>query len=219
MGPTRAISFCDLVTDLLQRLLDTDADAHLIVCATRDEFLAQLSAAIRSQHADSNTTPNHDLLTKSIRLLAKSSRIRLVFCPSLESLRAYLAVLTPVNMVTCEDTTQRSRQLLVILDIVALHATTSEFSAQGLSRTLASAVEATARVGMDLRLCECKDAADPDNADHGERLWTVHVPLLNGSVRIRGEDGSWGGRGASVKRVAQRWFEFEDSRNRRGKLV
>ncbi|OQD76356.1 hypothetical protein PENDEC_c004G04066 [Penicillium decumbens] len=205
MGQTRAVAFCSLVTDLLQQLLDTGADTQLIVCGTRTEFLVQLAAAIRSQSIDSIAMPRHDLLTQTIGLLANSSRIQLTFCSSLESLRAYLAVLAPTGKVQ-----PNRQQLLVILDMVALHGTTLEFSAQGLSRTFAAAVEAASRASLDLLLCECTNSVDPTSDNWGERLWDTRVPLLNGSVRIRGEEGNWGGRGVSIKQIAQRWFDFDE---------
>jgi hypothetical protein len=210
MGPTRTIASCDSVSDLLQQLLEGNSDTHLIVCATKAEFLGQLTAAIRSQRADPDTAMSHDLLTKTIGLLARSSKIRLAFCPSLESLRAYLAIFNPAGGVATVDGTRSHDQgLLAVLDMVALHVTTSEFSAQGLSRTLASAVEAGSRAGMHLRLYECLNALNRSSADWGRKLWEVNVPLLNGSVRMRGDESTWGKRGITVKRVAERWFEFD----------
>lgn len=213
MGPTRTVAFCDLVTDLLQQLLDPGIDTHLVVCGSRTEFLVQLSAAIRSQRADSNAPPRHDLLTKTIGLLANSSKIQLTFCPSLESLRAYLAILRSTGRLTLEAETQpRGQRLLAILDMVALHATTTEFSSQGLSRTFAATVETSSRIGTHLVLYECTNAVNPTSPDWGGRLWEKQVPLLNRSVRIRGGEGNWGGHGVSVKQVAQRWFDFDEER-------
>ncbi|KAJ5194803.1 uncharacterized protein N7498_008241 [Penicillium cinerascens] len=205
MGQIRTVAFCSLVTDLLQQLLDTGTDTRLIVCGTRTEFLVQLAAAIHSQRADSSAIPRHDLLTQTIGLLANSSRIQLTFCSSLESLRAYLAALGS----TGKEQPGKQR-LLAILDMVALHGTTTEFSAQGLSRTFAAAVETASRVGLDLMLCECTNSVTPTSDDWGGRLWDTRVPLLNGSVRIRGEEGSWGGRGVTIKQIAQRWFDFDE---------
>ncbi|CAG8909281.1 unnamed protein product [Penicillium egyptiacum] len=210
MGPTCKIAHCDLLSDLLQQLLEGNSDTHLIVCATRAEFLVQLTAAIRAQRTDPDTAGSHDLLTKTIGLLARSSKIRLAFCPSLESLRAYLAVFSPAVGVATEDgSLSHDRQLLAVLDMIALHVATSEFSAQGLSRTLASVVEASSRMGMDLRLYECMNALDPSSTVLGRKLWDVKVPLLNGSVRMRSDQSTWGGGGVTVKRVAERWFDFD----------
>lgn len=215
MGLTRSVASCGLVTDLLQQLLDTGSETRLIVCGTKTEFLIQLSWAIRARHADTDASPCHDLLTKTIGLLANSSKIQLAFCPSLESLRAYLAVLRPddAKIHGTETESRRNRPILVILDMVALHVTTTEFSAQGLSRTFAASVESASWAKMDLILCECTNAVDSSSADWGGKLWDTQVPLLNGSVRIRGEEGNWGGRGVSIKQVAQRWFQFDEARN------
>ncbi|KAJ5127767.1 hypothetical protein N7448_008546 [Penicillium atrosanguineum] len=205
MGQTRTVASYSLVTDLLQQLLDIGADSQLIICCTRTEFLVQLAAAIRSQRADPSTTSRHDLLIPTIGLLANSSRIQLTFCSTLESLRAYLAALGA----NVKEQPERQTRL-VILDTVALHRPTTEFSAQGLSRTFAAAVETSFRAGMDLMLCEVTNSVTPSSDDWGDRLWDARVPLLNGSVRIRGEDGNWGGRGVSVKQIAQRWFDFDE---------
>ncbi|KAJ6134050.1 hypothetical protein N7523_000372 [Penicillium sp. IBT 18751x] len=206
MGQTRTVASCSLVTDLLQQLLDINTRSQLIICGTRTEFFVQLAAAIRSQRADPSTTSRHDLLTPTIGLLANSSRIQLTFCSTLESLRAYLAALGAA----VKDQPERDTRL-VILDMVALHRTTAEFSAQGLSRTFAAAVETASRTGLDLMLCECINSVNPSSDDWGGKLWDRPVPLLNGSVRIRGEDGNWGGRGVSVRQIAQRWFDFNEN--------
>ncbi|KAJ5098354.1 hypothetical protein N7532_005355 [Penicillium argentinense] len=208
MVPTRTIAFCDLVTNLLQQLLDTRAGTRLIFCGTRAEFLVQLSAAIHAQDAGSGDGQRHSLLTKSIGLLANSSKVRIAFCPSLESLRAYMAVLGPDNDAALAADDPERPQVLAIANLVALHTTTTEFSAQGLSRTFAAAVETASRTGMDLLLCECTNASMPSSTDWGPGLWDTQIPLLNGSVRLRGEEGAWGGRGVPVKHVAERWFEF-----------
>ncbi|KAJ6036849.1 hypothetical protein N7540_001128 [Penicillium herquei] len=208
MGLTRSVVSCHLVTDLIQQLLDTGAYTNLVVCGTRSEFLVQLSAAIHSQDLIPKPSSRHDLLTKTIGLLAQSSKIRLTFCPSLESLRAHLATQFADNGAIGEERGGSQLSLLAILDAVALHGTTMEFAAQGLSRTFAAAVETANRAQMDLLLCECNNAMNPSSADWGERLWDTQVPLLNGSLRIRSEEGNWGGRGVSIKQVAQRWFMF-----------
>ncbi|KAJ5341044.1 hypothetical protein N7541_010168 [Penicillium brevicompactum] len=206
-SPTRMIAHCDVLPDLLQQLLENVSNTQLIVCATKSEFLVRLTAAIRKQRADPETTMGHDLLTKTIGLLARSSNIKLAFCPTLESLRAHIAVLKS----TADETGSHNRQLLAILDMVTMHSTTSEFSAQGLSRTLASAVETAYRAGMDLRLYECENALDPESDVCGRKLWDMSVPLLNGSVRMRGDETNWGARGVSVRRIVERWFEFDQS--------
>ncbi|CAG7995836.1 unnamed protein product [Penicillium olsonii] len=203
-SPKRSIAHCDLLPDLLQQLLESDHNTHLVVCATKSEFLVHLAAAIRKQRADSEAATSHDLLTKTIGLLARSSNITVAFCSTLESFRAHIAVFKP----TADEPGSQRRQLLSILDMVALHTTTTEFSAQGLSRTLASVVETAYKAGIDLRLDECENALDSSNPLWGRRIWDTNVPLLNGSVRMGGDETNWGARGIPVRRIAERWFEF-----------
>ncbi|OGM39324.1 hypothetical protein ABOM_011998 [Aspergillus bombycis] len=209
--PARQIYIGNWVTDLVQYILDHDASRTvLIICSTRDTFLKQL-LAITHAHL-SKTAESHPILTKTIGLLSESNRIKLVYCPTLENLRAYLSVLPSSDdlmqgPVAEEPKTQKP--LMAILDLVALHLQTSEFSAQGLSRTFATAVEAASREGMDLVLCECQDASTQNDDERGEILWYTNVPLLNSSVRRGGS--AWLGRSVPVNRVAQRWFEFIES--------
>ncbi|KAF9894665.1 hypothetical protein FE257_006553 [Aspergillus nanangensis] len=205
MEPTRQIHPTHWVTLFLQSILDSDAPSiSLIVCSTRDSFLHKIHATAQAQ--TSSPANGHQLFTPPIGLLAQASRIKLIFCPTLEHLRAYLTVLRAATNDAAEDTTleqAQQRPLLAILDLLALHVPTSEFSAQGLSRTLASAVEGSAREGMDLVLCECRDATDPADGDSGEALWYVQVPLLNSS------SGRMSGQTVPVKRIVERWFEFQ----------
>ncbi|KAE8378771.1 hypothetical protein BDV26DRAFT_260865 [Aspergillus bertholletiae] len=207
----RQIYLGNWVTDFIQHILDHDASRTLlIICSTRDAFLRQLLAITRAY--SSETGESHSILTKTIGLLSDSRRIQVAYCPTLENLRAYLAVLpSPGDLMQghVAENQKARRPLMAILDSVALHLQTSEFSAQGLSRTFATAVEAASREGVDLVLCECQDAANHGDSERGEVLWYTNVPLLNSSVR-RGES-AWLGRSVPVKRVAQRWFEFNES--------
>ncbi|KAE8351534.1 hypothetical protein BDV28DRAFT_18364 [Aspergillus coremiiformis] len=206
----RQIYLGNCVTDFVQYLLDHDASTTvLIICSTRDAFLNQLLVITRAHSRE--TAERHLFLTKTIGLLSKSSRIKVVYCPTLENLRAYLSVLPPSGksiQETVPEQQETRRPLMAILDPVALHLNTSEFSAQGLSRTLAAAVEAASREEMDLVLCECQDAENSAGGERGKVLWDANVPLLNTSVRR--EASTWLGRSVSVNRVAQRWFEFNE---------
>ncbi|KAI9928335.1 hypothetical protein ASPWEDRAFT_442664 [Aspergillus wentii DTO 134E9] len=212
MGPVRSIYSFDSVTDFLKQVLYNDACATtLVICSTRDHFLGQLFTAIRNHTDETGASDGHQLSTKTIGLLANSSKIRLLFCPTLENLRACLSALhsSDVKQDTAHVDQQGRRPLLAVLNLLALHVSTSEFSAQGLSRTFANVVEVSSRMGMNLVLCECRDILDPSN-ERGEALWNVHVPLLNGSVRFGGDESTLRGRSVPVKRVAQRWFEFNE---------
>jgi len=223
------IYFSDSVADFLNYILD-DSDASatvLIACSTRDFFLEQLSACTRDsppaqdkqqyEHGPSlgllsqSTQHTRSLLAKTIGLIAQSQRVKLVFCPTVAHLRAYLSVLLANMQQWVKISNSRHCQkVLAILDPVALHWNTVEFSAQGLSRTLASAVEAASKQDASLVLSECAHTTNASYPERGEVLWNMHVPLLSDAIRI-GDDGrsTWTGRGISIKRIAQRWFRFD----------
>lgn len=208
MAPIRKIYRAQWVTDFLQYVVNSTATSIcVVVCHTKECFLDNISTSVRS--SSGGASESFQLFTKSIGLLSKSSQIKVIFCPTLEHLRAYLSVLQSTNDLIegiSAEGQPMSRPLVAILDLLALHLPTTEFSAQGLSRTLATAAEVTTREGMDLVLCECQNATDTPDADSGDTLWNAEVPLLNTSVRI-------GGRTVSVRRVAERWFEFDETMN------
>ena len=120
--------------------------------------------------------------------------------------------------------------MLAVLNPLALHSSTSEFSAQGLSRTFAAAVEAAERAGVQLVVeeTEPEDGDEGDEGIHGvegeddlhrgdeEREgagpkkdpWRQQVPFLNGSVRIGGGERLWAGRMIEVQKVVGKWCRF-----------
>ena len=227
----------EYATDLLEHLIDSHANlTTLAICSTRKDFLTQIAPIIltprpqeippsQESFIDDDPTPKsnplpHRLLIPTLQLLARSRTIKLVYCPSIDTLRAYLSsyaapVVAPVVGPESTGSVSSSKPLLAILDLVLLHHATSEFSVQGLMRTFASAVETANRNSMDLLLCECKDIHDPTNPSRGLRLWDTDVPLLSGSVRLGSGGSSFAGRMVSVRRVAGRWFSFEKSRRNR----
>ncbi|KAL3464284.1 hypothetical protein BJX64DRAFT_100236 [Aspergillus heterothallicus] len=209
MAPVRRIINAQRVTDFLQGVLDENwSSSTIIVCGTRDSFLEQLLATVQLQAAEHVGNPQ--LLTKSLGLLSRSHKIKTIFCPTLEHLRAYLSVGVQSQTSSVEGK-HVSRSLLAILNPLSLHHSTPEFSAQGLSRTLASAVEASHRANMELVLCECQDPLDPANTERGEALWYVDIPLISNATRIGTEGNSWTGGTVPVARVVERWFYFEHS--------
>jgi len=211
-----------LSTELLEHLLE-DAGPHtLIVCSTREAFLQELLATVHmamsarpnppilTEDAMDNEGQFHSFLVPSMNLIATSKNIRLVFCHTLQHLRAFLSVFTaPESPLTDHSTTTEScRPYLALLNPVTLHFDTTEFSAQGLSRTFALAIDVAARERLNLIMCEC-NGGEEHVVVRGARLWEVEVPLLNGTVRLGDEDRDWAGRLVKVKRVAERWFIFK----------
>ncbi|KAF3400305.1 hypothetical protein DPV78_005357 [Talaromyces pinophilus] len=214
---------------------ETNSSTTVVICSTRERFLEQLVACVSSQLQENNDhqvsenepspLPETDqpspskpptsadfLLSNTIGSIASSQRVKLVFCPSLAHLRAYLSTFQ-LRVDPKKQDAGRGKPVIAILDFLAVHYMSTQFSAQGLSQTLALAVETTARTDSTILLCECNDAVNPGDRDHGPRLWGLHVPLLNGGT-IRSDNertsSSWSGRHVTVRQVAQRWFKFEE---------
>ncbi|MCJ1481543.1 hypothetical protein MMC06_001702 [Schaereria dolodes] len=159
----------------------------------------------------------HQILIPTIYLLAAARDICLVFTPTLPHLRAYLATYTPHNGSRNGTTIYQKPgvqvPMLALLNPLSIHRTTSEHSAQGLSRTFALAVEAAARGCMQLTVSESSTPQEEVLMDAGDGYgdtlqidpWKEQVSLLNGSIKFRGEDRVWAGRTLEVGRVVERW--------------
>ncbi|RMD45114.1 hypothetical protein DV735_g118, partial [Chaetothyriales sp. CBS 134920] len=177
----------------------------LVVCSSKQDFSTELLGQIRAQEKQATaraTALSSSVLTPTLGLLAASQSVKIVYCPSLPVLRAYLAKYTA--------STDAYQHRLEVLDLIALHHGTSEFTLQGISRTLASLVSAACHSRADLRLVECCSVDDPANPFRGPRLWEAEVPLLSGSIKMGEEASRWGRRGISVRKIASRWFSFQE---------
>ena len=92
-----------------------------------------------------------------------------------------------------------------------LHRSTAEHSAQGLSRSLAAAVEAAKFNGQRLVLAESTTLSgevEYEGIGSAGDPWKEQVPLLSGSVRFGGEGRLWAGKTVEVQRVVARWCRF-----------
>lgn len=224
MGPL--ILYHDTVREVLQdQLLSLHGTCTLLICSTKRQFLAQLipiisphqpvQTAASEEHGEIGGTYEsirpHPILEATLQLISISKRIRFVFCSTIDTLRAYLATVAPPDPLSLHP-----QRTLLILDLILLHHATSEFSVQGLMRSLSSAVELAARNNIRLQLCECKDVHDFQNSNRGPGLWDAQVPLISRPEKLRGEEAGWGERTVSVRSIAGRWFDFEEGRARGG---
>ncbi|EGS21826.1 uncharacterized protein CTHT_0036960 [Thermochaetoides thermophila DSM 1495] len=195
----------------------------------------------------------HPLLTNTLHTLAVSRHICTVFIPTVTHLRAFLSVFSLAQPVTSSNRSKlpqplppprRNRDsgttgtgtlpILVVYDLLGLHRATSEWSAQGLSSTVATLVEAGKREGMRLVVVERKghgsrgfDPSRPgddvemsqdtelpsrlDEIDEMElkALLEERLPVVN-SATLRGAIAqNWAaGRTVELGRVLGRWFRF-----------
>lgn len=212
---TTSPSLVELINSILK--VHT-APTTLVICATRESFLQLLQTDF---HRDSPESL-HPLLVPTIHLLASTRTIRLAFTPTLGHLRAYLAT----YQLTIETLEKSSRfqglaslsPMLFIFGLVALHSSSTEFSAQGLSRSLAIAVEAADNARAKLVLAELRKKCENETMDAGDHIseietefdpWRQQVSLLNGSVRFGDDSRPWSGRTIEVRKIVGRWCKFE----------
>ncbi|KAK2803269.1 hypothetical protein FQN51_003686 [Onygenales sp. PD_10] len=220
-NPNATVQPFDTAADFVEYLLNGDASAiTLVVCSTREVFLQQLCASIAraSLHEDPDTSPQlsqdrtgndrnillNPQLYNTIRLISQSKRVTLAFCPTLDHFRAYISVFHRPIPPLEGDSRYPGRQGLAILDLVALHYQAREFSAQGIAKTLALAVEVSARERVHLTICECNDVNNED--DTSSSMWDRDIPLLSDQRRVI-EEGSQS-RTLKAKQIAKRWFNF-----------
>ena len=98
-------------------------------------------------------------------------------------LATYTPPLSPPSGLVAYNKPGINAPILAILNLVTIHRHTSEYSAQGLSRSFALAIEAAARNGLQLLLSECKlDSAnvdkDLDDMEDERTPWSDEVPVL-----------------------------------------
>ena len=219
------------IQELLEYLLQVEhISSTFLICSTRHDFLDQVNGSI-SECGTSPTeispqsfssTGNHSLMNPILHRVMISKTIRLVFCPTVQHLRAYLEVHVHAagDVGTADSPLPPSApdgrsSLLLMLDIISLHRSTSEFAAQGVSRTLASAVEAAVRSRQRLVIVELGRTEVSDDEGGPRSIWDEELPLLRSTARSVGLEGSsWAGRTVSVARVVSRWFTFERGADR-----
>ncbi|EHY52690.1 hypothetical protein HRR80_006514 [Exophiala dermatitidis] len=227
---TRYDNVLDLLEEVIRR--DPPVPTDLIICSTRDEFREQLLALVNHEESDALAhapatqaqidsesehiqtiapTRKHMLLLPTLQLLNASRFCNLAFCPTTTTLRGYLAGYCRPTSPNASGSARSTSGWIFILDILALHHGTSEFTLQGLSQTFATAVSAAFRTNRQLGLVECKDIRDPSSPTRGPSLWSAEVQLLSSAIKI-GEDGAtWGRRTVCVLTIAKRWFQVQST--------
>lgn len=193
----------------------------IVVCTSREEFLQNLQRSLDTESADQGPTgiqinELHPLLIPTIHQLATSSTIEVAFTPTLPHLRAYLASYSPGK-----SSNSGSRislrpgfhvPMLAVYGFLALHRDTTEYSVQGLSRSLAIAVEAADSFSMQLILAEDAETSGLQALEPGvggetksaRDWWVEQVPVLNSSLTLS-NDRAWAGRTVDVAAVLAKW--------------
>ncbi|KAM0713128.1 hypothetical protein Q7P35_000580 [Cladosporium inversicolor] len=229
--------------ELIHHILDNgQRPATLIICATKEMFTEQLLAACVDAQTTATdearglsndemvktepvTAETHGLLKPpSLLQLAKSRNVKLVFCHDLTHLRAYFATLAIPKPATRVDESNQQPPLLAILNPIDIHRFTTSFSAQGLNRTFALAVEAAHATRKHLVMVEFPEFQQREAEQVGEGYelesdavpatssvdpWDEEVSILNVTTKSFGAGGrGWVGRTVTIRRIAERWCVF-----------
>ena len=167
----------------------------LIICSDREEFLVNFSVEGSASWAAHPPT---------VRQIASSKNIRVAFTPTLMHLRAYIAAL-PYRKESLEGT-----ENIKILDLLQIHRSTSEFSAQGISRTLALILESVVQLRLPLQLIEIsRSEISMDIQNRHSSIFSERVPVLNGSLQPLVGDRVWAGRTVETGSIFAEWLKVE----------
>lgn len=232
----------ELLTFIIRR---HEYPTTLIVCSSQVEFLKFLLSDARNSLPvaadDGQPAAPSSLLSSPLYQVAIARHIRMIFVPTVSHLRACLSVFNtqdskvPPPPLTANPGRTRSRPLLLVYGFLAMHRDTSEWSAQGISSTAASLVEAARRVGFRAIVVDSPQAVmqsegDADTRSAGtddehvgseteQAILSEEVPLLSASARRAGahlDNVDWTGRTVTVARVLGRWFRYRQGDWARG---
>ncbi|KXT13855.1 hypothetical protein AC579_6904 [Pseudocercospora musae] len=217
------------ILEFLQHVLDCHAPpSTVLVCSTKTAFIESLKRAAASVPGglDEPALPAHRMRrlwrTPTLRLLSTSRTLKLVFCPDITHVRAYLATyrLALADRPEEADTALRyksARPVLAVLDLIQVHRPTTAFSAQGINRSISAAVEAAHATASKLILAEYPaplEQPDMDLSEAGtdvrqaeQSAWDEAVPILNVTTKRLGELSV--GRTVSIRTAAARWCIFQ----------
>ncbi|KAK7734228.1 hypothetical protein SLS53_007876 [Cytospora paraplurivora] len=234
MAMTPVILSAALPSELLTYIIQQETHpTTLIICSSRAEFLAQLVLDMQDttmgQLQDNNR--REVLLSSPLYQVAIARHLRMVFVPTVSHLRAYLSVFThedskvppPPTHTPAQNKTQ---PLLLVYGLLNLHRDTSEWSAQGISSTAATLVEAARRTGFRAVIVdpprpprqseqgrdEAADRGGNKSPEVDDLLLSDEVPVLSASTRRAGadlDDAAWTGRTVAIGRVLGRWFRYK----------
>lgn len=156
-------------TSLIEHVVKSRAPhKHLVICTNKASFLRQLLHSIHKQQsglreheerAPSDYTV-HPLLIRTLSLLRATESVHLAYCSSLSALHACLAALADKYHDDARITAgleTREGPALILVNPISLHRESTAFSAQGLSKTFAFAVEAALCGDRKLVVVECVD--------------------------------------------------------------
>jgi hypothetical protein len=195
-------------------------------------FIQDMASSLHN-HGEQDTDSLKQLVVPTLHNLLTTRHVKLAFCASVQALSAYLTAYGRSGTNLADEAKDRER--VVLVNPLALHASTSSFSAQGLSRCFAAAAEVALNPSITLHIAECEGRRERREEQHdedtemdteeGERStethikdpWEQEVSILNVSARRFGSgsgERAWAGRTVKAKRIAARWFRFHNLETR-----
>ena len=197
------------LVDLVNHILSLSRPCVVLVCSSRDEFASRLLV-----------DPRLASLSPTLQRLAASRFVKTVFVPTLSHLRAVLSDgshLTVGRRAPDQDTEPDApaqdcspdgsgKALLLVVNCLAVHE--PELSGQGLSRTVASAVEAVQYMSMDLLFVETCDRTSMAEAAASAELvdpWSMELPILNAGAMTAREGRGWTDKTVKASRIVCQW--------------
>ncbi|KAG5958127.1 hypothetical protein E4U58_005513 [Claviceps cyperi] len=212
-------------SELLQDVLShSTRQITVVVGWPKEQFLAALIQEVRQQQQKQQKQPidssndQHPLLRASLMQIAAARHITMAFAPTVCHLRAYLATWTASSLPTPSPLSARSAcadklvqpPLLIVYGLLDLHRHGAEWSAQGLSISVAILVQGAWRSGCRAVLLEPRSReGDEGEGEHqGElsEMLAERLPVLSRTV-LR-EDASWAGPVVRVTNVLGEWFKM-----------
>jgi hypothetical protein len=222
------------IPEVFHQILNQNmSPTRILICMSKDEFIEQLLGDLSPD--DPLLSPTLSLLSKSGSIdVTYCSTV-----PSLLAYLASYSISpkgrTEASSRQISDSFGACPTLMLLFPL-GIYAETASESAQGFSRMFASAVEASIRSQQRLILIEPTShdetgdtkpedvaasspreesdelASDPPLPEPNNNPWERHVPILNvTSSKFGSGERGWMGRTVSLRRIAERWFEFPQS--------
>jgi hypothetical protein len=188
----------------------------ILICSSREDFLTSLTEGLHQQPEEALGVDSADLLLVApLYQVAVARHISIAFIPSVTHLRAYLSVFTPSASNVPPPPNRKPSIIpgqppqLVVYRFLELHRDTSEWSAQGISSSASTLVEAGRRTRFQPVIVEPRPSRRhiDDSMRFSRQDLTEQVPLLRGSAK--GDDGEWTGRTVDLQRIIGRWFRIQ----------
>ncbi|KAJ6259352.1 hypothetical protein Dda_6252 [Drechslerella dactyloides] len=201
---------CSFLTYCIARSATTSSTTKdtIIICSTRGAFIRELLIDLHLPVADIPTDDTDEPLTDAqelilhtpIAALLATDTISIVYCPTIHHIRAYLSSLTSTHITALHarkhsedaNTTiidDERQPYLAIHGLLPLHHLSTEWSAQGLSRTLASISDTATATSRTLMLSISADSRAFGIA--------AELPLINSRMMRKNtrQKGFYGGEG------------------------